>query len=428
MTLKKTWQGLLLLSLFGSSLLHAKLESLDKIAAVVDDKIIMQSEILQKVNNVKKQNKGMRLPPDSVLRQQVLDQLITQSIQLQMADRSGLRISDQQLNMTIENIAKQNGLSLKKFKKALEKDGIKYSQAREQIRRERIISEIQRYRVGNKIQISEQDVDGFLNSSRGKNATGEEYRLGHILIQLPSQASRKQLKDAQNKADSLVKKLRKGADFAQSAVANSEGRNALKGGDLGWRKEAELPSLFAQVVPDLKKGDVSEPIRSASGFHIIKINDKRGGATKMVTQTRARHILISENEIRSNKQSKELINKIYKRLKKGEDFAKLAKEFSDDPGSKVSGGDLNWVSDGQMVPAFEKTMKASKKDQISKPFKSRFGWHVLQVTDYRNKDMGHEIQRNQARQILYTRRFEEELPIWLRQIRSDAYVEIKNGL
>ena len=427
MTLKKTWHGLLLLSLFGSSLLHAKLEPLDRIAAVVDEKIIMQSEILQKVNNVKKQNKGMRLPPDSVLRQQVLDQLITQSIQLQMAERSGLRISDQQLNMTIENIAKQNGLSLSKFKKALEKDGIKYSQAREQIRRERIISEIQRYRVGNKIQISDQDIDGFLNSSRGKNATSEEYRLGHILIQLPSQASRKQLKDAQNKAHSLVKKLRKGADFAQTAVANSEGRNALKGGDLGWRKEAELPSLFAQVVPELKKGDVSEPIRSASGFHIIKINDKRGGAIKMVKQTRARHILISENEIRNNKQSKELIENIYKRLKKGEDFAKLAKEFSDDPGSKVSGGDLNWVSDGQMVPAFEKTMKATKKDQTSKPFKSRFGWHVLQVTDYRNKDMGHEIQRNQARQILYTRRFEEELPIWLRQLRSDAYVEIKNG-
>lgn len=426
MIIKKISQSLLLATLATLSFVsQAQMQALDKIIAIVDDDIIMQSELSSRVDVIKLQSKGMRLPPDSVLQEQVLDKLINENIQMQMAERSGLRISDQQLNQTIENIAKQNGMSLKKFQKALEKDGIKYAQAREQIRRERIISEVQRYRVGNKIQISEQDVDGFLNSVRGKKATAEEYRLGHILIQVPSQASRDQLKKAKNKASNLVKKLRKGADFSQTAVANSEGRNALKGGDLGWRKEAELPSLFSDVAPSLNKGQVSDPIRSNSGFHIIKVTDKRGGVTKLVKQTRARHILIQKNEIRSEAESKKLIDGLYKRIKKGEDFVKLAKEFSDDPGSKVNGGDLNWINDGDMVPSFEKTMKATKKGKTSKPFKSRFGWHILQVTDYRNKDMGQEIQRNQARQLLYSRRFEEELPVWLRQIRSDAYVEIK---
>ena len=210
-------------------------------------------------------------------------------------------------------------------------------------------------------------------------------------------------------------------------MANSEGRNALKGGDLGWRSDAELPSLFTDVVPNLKKGEISDPIRSSSGFHIIKITDKRGGTSKLVQQTRARHILIRENEIRNAKQSKQLIDDLYKRVIAGEDFEKLAKEFSDDPGSKVSGGDLKWVNDGDMVPEFEKTMKATDKGQTSKPFQSQFGWHILQVTDYRQKDLGQDVQRNQARQILYGRQFEDELPIWLRQIRTEAYVEIKDA-
>jgi len=236
------------------------------------------------------------------------------------------------------------------------------------------------------------------------------------------------LTKAKKKAEDLVKSLRNGANFEQTAIANSDGRNALKGGDLGWRKEAELPSLFADIVPNLKKGSVSDPIRSASGYHIIKLSDKRGGNEQLVRQTKARHILIQESTIRSEEQSKQLINELYQRVINGEDFAKLAKEFSDDPGSKVNGGDLNWINDGDMVPAFEKAMKATKKGEVSKPFKSRFGWHILEVTGYRQKDVAEETQRNQARQLLYSRRFEEELPIWLRQIRSEAYVEIKNEL
>lgn len=429
MIINKIGQTLIMAGvILASTVTHAQIQSLDKIIAIVDDDIILQSDLKDRVQMVKNQSKGMRMPPNAILRNQVLERLIVESIQLQLADRSGMRISDEQLNQTIQTIAKQNGLTLKNFKKALEKDGVSYAQAREQIRRERLVSEVQRYRVGSKIQISDQDIDAFLKSSRGKSATEEEYRLGHILIQVPSQTSRDQLKAAEKKAKGLVKKLRKGADFSQTAVSNSEGRNALKGGDLGWRKQGELPSLFANVVPSLNKGDVSDPIRSASGFHIIKVTNKRGGTSKLVKQTRARHILIQENEIRTEADAKALIKKLHKRIKAGEDFAKLAKEFSDDPGSKVSGGDLNWINDGDMVPAFEKTMKAAKKGKVSKPFKSRFGWHILEVTDYRDKDRGEELQRNQARQLLYSRRFEEELPIWLRQIRTEAYVELKDEL
>ncbi len=426
MTIKHVYQSLLLsLGLSASLLSHAELKPVDSIAAIVDDSIILHSEINSRVKTVKNQSRGMQLPPDSVLKTQVLDRLITESIQLQIAERAGMRVSDQELNQTIESIARQNKMSLPQFKKALEKDGIPFLDAREQIRRERLITEVQRYRVGNTIQISEQDVDAFLNSIRGKAATAEEYRLLHILVQVPGQASSADVKKAKAKAQSIVKELRAGADFRQTAVAKSDGRNALKGGDLGWRKEGELPTLFAEVVPTLPLGGISSPIKSASGFHIIKIDEKRGGTTKLVKQTRVRHILLQANEIRDEIATQKLINELYQRLKKGEDFAKLAKEFSDDPGSKVAGGDLNWVSQGDMVPAFDEVMLASKKDVISKPFKSRFGWHVLQVTGHREKDMGNEIQRSQARQLLYSRRFEEELPIWLRQVRAEAYVEIK---
>ncbi|GAA6134098.1 peptidylprolyl isomerase [Oceaniserpentilla sp. 4NH20-0058] len=421
------WLSAMMASLLLSApMAQAKLEPLDRITAVVDDDIIMQSELDARVNVIKNQRKGMRLPPDLVLQNQVLERLIIESIQLQMAERSGIRISDQQLNQIIATIAKQNGLSIKQFQQALAKDGVNYAEARNQIRRERIISEVQRYRVGNTVQISEQDIDSFLNSARGQTATSEEFRIGHILIQVPSQAKNSELNKAKKTAQGLVKTLRNGGNFEQIAIANSDGRNALKGGDLGWRKEAELPSLFADIAPTLKKGGISDPIRSASGFHIIKVTDKRGGNEQIVRQTKARHILIQESTIRSEKDSQKLINDIYQRVQKGEDFAELAKEFSDDPGSKVNGGDLNWINDGDMVPAFEKAMKASQKGEVSKPFKSRFGWHILEVIDYRQKDMAEEVQRNQARQLLYSRRFEEELPIWLRQIRSESYVEIKN--
>ncbi|WP_419811636.1 peptidylprolyl isomerase [Bacterioplanoides sp.] len=399
--------------------------SIDHVVAVVDDDILMDSELQLRIGEVKRQNRGAQLPAATVLRTQVLERMILESIQLQMADRGGIRIADTELNNAIRRIASQNQMSLSEFRQAMESEGVSFTLARDQIRNEMRVSRVQRFQVGERIQITDQDVDYFLASDLGKLASAAEYRIGHILIAVPSQASPGDLQKAEKQAHGIVANLRSGADFQQTAIAQSNGRNALKGGDLGWRKEAQLPGIFADVIPELQVGEVSNPIKSASGYHIVTVTEKRGGTTQMITQTKVRHILVQPNELRSAAKTKALIERIYKRLQNGEDFETLAREFSDDPGSGASGGDLGWVNPGDMVPAFDKTMAATQPGELSEPFESRFGWHVLQVEGRKETDIGAEKQRDQVRQLLYSRRFEEELPIWLRKIRSEAYVDIK---
>jgi peptidyl-prolyl cis-trans isomerase SurA len=416
-----------LLAITASSVLSAAPVTLDRVTAIVDDSVIMESELKARIASVQNQNKGKPLPPESVLRAQVLERLILESIQLQMADRGGIKISDQQLTDTLNRIAKQNRMTLEQFRDALAADGLSYRDAVEQIRTEMRISRVQKFQVNNRIQISPQDVDYFLASKAGQLASEAEYRIGHILVSVPSQASPSEINQAREKAQRLVKEIRAGKDFAQQAIANSNGRNALKGGDLGWRKEAQLPSLFADVAPNLQVGEISEPLKSASGFHIIKVTDKRGGSSVMVTQTKVRHILVMPNEIRSEADAKARIDQVYNKIMNGEDFAELAKEYSDDPGSGSAGGDLGWVNPGDMVPKFDQTMQDTQPGGLSKPFKSKFGWHILQVEDRKDTDLGEQVQRNQVRQMLQARRFDEELPIWLRKIRSEAYVDIKEN-
>ena len=371
------------------------------------------------------QNNQNELPEAGTLREQVLERMITESVQLQMADRAGIRISESQLDDAMGRIAAQNGMSLAEFQQAMASEGVSFAYAREQIRNEMRISRVQQYQVGERIQITDQDIDYFLASDIGRIASAAEYKLRHILISVRSGAAPQEYKEAEAKADKLVAELRNGADFAKTAMAESQGRTALNGGDMGWRKDAQLPSIFADIAPKMSVGDVSEPIRTASGFHIIKLEDKRGGNSQLIQQAEVRHILITPNEVRDQDQARELINQIYERLKAGADFAELAREYSDDPGSGASGGDLGWVSPGDMVPEFEQAMDATPTGELSTPVRSQFGWHVLQVTDRREADIGEEVQRNQVRQMLYGRRFEEELPIWLRKIRSEAYVDIK---
>ena len=415
---------LAIIALCSAFSLQAAPVEIDRISAIVDDSIIMKSELDARINTVKRQMAG-QLPPDDILSEQVLERLILESIQLQMADRGGVQVSDQQLTDTVKRIAKQNGMTIEQFSQALKKDGLSYREAVEQIRTEMLISRVQKFQVNNRVKISEQDVDYFLASKAGKMASEEEYRISHILISIPSQASPEEIKKAHKKANNVIANIRLGQDFRQQAIANSKGRNALKGGDLGWRKEAQLPSLFADVVSQLNIGDVSEPIKSASGFHIIQIADKRGGSTFLITQTKVRHILVMPNEIRNDADAESRINQVYKKLTNDGDFAKLAKEYSDDPGSAANGGDLGWVNPGDMVPAFDTTMNDSEPGKLSKPFKSQFGWHILEVEGRQETDMGQQVQRNQVHQMLQARQFEEELPIWLRKIRSESYVDIK---
>lgn len=411
--------------LFFAASLQAAPVPLNHVVAVVDDDVIMASELDQRVAMIKAQNQGGSLPPEDILRSQILEQMITDSIQLQMADRGNIHISDNELNQAMSNIAAQNGMSLIEFRQEMDNQGISFAAARQQIENEMRISRVQRFQVGERIQISDQDIDNFLASEIGKMASSGEYRLGHILISTPASATSAEVIAADKKANEVVKKLRNGADFRQTAMAESNSRTALEGGDLGWRKEAQLPSLFAAAVPTLNIGDIAGPISSSSGFHIIKLLDKRGGNTKLVTQYKTRHILISPNELRDDAATQEQAKELYQRLISGDDFALLAREFSDDPGSGAQGGELGWVNVGDMVPEFNQTMLDTPKGQISAPFKTQFGWHILQVEDKRETDVGIENQRNQVRNLLYGRRFEDELPIWIRKMRSEAYVEIK---
>ncbi len=403
-------------------------ELIDQVVAVVDDDVIMASELDMRIRTVELQNSDMQIPDEATLRSQVLERMVEESIQLQMAQRAGIRISESQLNEAMQRIAQQNGMTLPEFQQAMSGEGVSFSYAREQIRNEMRISRVQQYQVGERIQITDQDIDYFLSSEIGRIASAAEYHLRHILISVPAAASPDDYQAAEEKAGALVTSLRSGEDFASAAVAQSSGVTALKGGDMGWRKEGQLPGIFAELVKDMNVGDISDPISTASGFHIIKLEEKRGGSTQIVEQTKASHILIRTNEVRDEAQAETLINQLYQRAQSGEDFAELAKEFSDDPGSGSIGGELGWVSPGEMVPEFDSVMATQKVGTISEPLKSRFGWHIIKVEDRRQADMGEEIQRNQVRQMLYGRRFEEELPIWLRKIRSEAYVDIKEGV
>ena len=425
MTIKKLFAPILFSFSLSAPLIQAY-EPLDRIVAVVDDGVILKSELDAKLVSVKRQLKKSQTPSDQVLKSQVLDRLILDSIQLQMAQKAGVRVSDNLLNQTMERVAKQNKMSLTEFKAALKKDGIPYSEAREQIRQEMIISQVHKGRVGARINVSDKEIDNFLSSGIGKAQTSAEYRLGHILVAMPSKPSPEELKSAQQKIKSIYNQLKKGADFKKLAVSNSDSPSALKGGDLGWRKELELPSLFADVAPRLPLNGVSDPIRNASGFHIVKLLEKRGGSSVMVPQTHVRHILIQTNEIRDEAQAKTFIHQLRKRIQNGEPFEAIANQYTDDPGSSVNGGDLGWVSPGDMVPVFEEMMKNTPVNQISRPFLTQFGWHILEVMEHRDQDMGEQFQRNQAKHYIFNRKFEEELPIWLNEIKAEAFVEIKD--
>jgi peptidyl-prolyl cis-trans isomerase SurA len=401
---------------------------LERVAAVVDDGIILESQLKERIHYITQDftKRGAALPPSYVMREQVLERLILESIQMQLADRGGLRIDDNMLNQTLERIAKQNGMNLSQFQQNIAQSGESYAFVREQVRKELLINQVRQQFVGRRVKISEQDVKNFIASEQGKLALEEEYRLSHILLPIPQQASKSDIKKLHKQANEWVSKLQHGEDFAQLAARVSKGQRALEGGDIGWRKAPQLPTLFADTVIKMKKGDVSQPIRSASGFHIIKLTDMRGSSVVMVEQTRVRHILIKPNEIRSEPEAKTLIKKISQDISSGKkSFEEMARSYSDDPSSAHNGGELDWVSPGVLVPEFEKTMKQSKVGTLSAPFLTQYGWHILEVLERRSENQGPAFRENQAKMALQKRRYDEELQRWLREIRQEAYVDIK---
>ena len=425
--MRRIRQWILAGCLLAAAYSQAVVKPLDGIAAVVDDDVVLVSELVSRMESVRRQleSNNMELPPKDVLLSQILERLIMETIQLQMGERARIRIDDETLTRAVQSIAQQNGADLEQFKQMLAKDGLSYREFREQIRREMIISRVQRSRVNSRVYISDQEVQDFLNSPVGTQAISDEFRVGHILLTVEERASPEVFAAAEAKAEDLYRQLQEGADFSKLAIANSSGGRALEGGDLGWRKAGELPSLFADRVLKMQVGETAPPIRSASGFHIIKLLDKRGASTQVQNQTLVRHILVKPSEIRSPEETKALIDSIYDRLMAGEDFSELAKEYSEDPGSGLMGGELGWSEPGKFVPKFAEIMQQTPKGGISKPFQTQFGWHILKVEDRRTQDMSDEARRDLALRYLHKRRFDEELQEWLREIRDEAYVEVR---
>jgi peptidyl-prolyl cis-trans isomerase SurA len=413
--------------LSASASAQAEVVTLDRIVAIVNDDIIMQSELETRTEVIRAQLSAnqTRLPSEEILNRQVLDRLIIDSIQLQIAEEQGLKISDTQLNETLEQVASRNGMTLAQFREALIAEGQDYNSAREQIRDELLLTQVQQSSVNRRIRVSEQEVQNFLTSEQGKNAVSPDYLLSNILIAIPEQATPNMLASAERKALDIFQQLRNGADFAETAVANSNAQNALNGGDLGWRKASELPEVIATIAGTLAPGEFSKPVKTTSGYIIVQLRDKRGGQSALVEQTLVSHILLKPTEIRNEAQTRSRIEELSTRLRNGESFEQLARQYSDDTVSGSLGGDLSWTQEGQMVPEFEQVMKDTPNGQISAPFESRFGWHILWVRDRRTQDMGDEMRENRARFSIRQRKFNEELTTWLREIRAQAYVELK---
>ena len=425
---KKIFVSALFLSIFLFSLhAQAKIELLDRVIAIVDSGVVMESEINKRVKEIvdRLRETETDLPPLNILEEQVLDRLIIEEIQMQIADRAGIKISDTEVNKTLLGIASQNSLSLEEFRKDIEAQGSSYKDFRNTVRKEMIIQRVQRGKVGGRVEISEQELENFINSEEGRTKLAEQYNVQQILISIPGRANETEVEKANGQALALLERIKEGESFSKLATTYSSGQNALEGGSLGWRTATELPSLFAKEVSILKVGETSEPIRSGAGFHLIHLAEKRGNTVKFEDQTLARHILVQTSEIRTETQTKLLIEEIAERLKAGEDFKQLARQFSEDPGSKMDGGELGWSKEGDYDPEFEKVLNKTVTGEISNPLKSSYGWHIIEVLDRRNEDVSSEEQKNRAYQIIYKRKFEQELQSTLIELRAEAYVDIK---
>ena len=400
---------------------------LDGIAAIVNDDIIARSELDARLKTVRTQlrQSGTSAPAPDILRRQVLERIILQQLQLQLANQSGVRVDDEMLNRAILRLAQQNELTLRQFRDTLERDGYNFARFREDIRDEITISEVRKRQVENRVQISERTIDHYLSTVENRQEDRHQYRIGHILTAIPDGASPGQIAEARSRTEQVLGEIRAGANFADKAVAHSDGQQALEGGDLGWRKSIDLPTIFADAVPRLAVGEVTDPIRSISGFHLVKLIDSRDGDLRIVEQTRAQHILIVLDEITDEAKARLRLRTLHERIANGEDFGELARVHSDDSGSAPKGGDLGWINPGNTVPEFERMMDSLEPGGLSKPFRSQFGWHIVQVLERREHDDTEAARRTEALHRLRAKKVEEEMQAWVRRVREDAYVEYR---
>jgi len=414
--------------LLASSLMQvqAKEEQLDKVAAIVNASVVLESEVQDLLKNIKDQAKKNKqsLPSDSALRTQVMDKLINDSLILQIGERMGVQVSDAQLDQTIGNMAQENKLSLSQFREAIVNDGNDYEKYRESVRTEIVSGEVRRNSVRRRIYVSPQEVSNLLELMKEQTNSDIEYHLGHILIEFPTDASQEEMTAAKNRANKVIELLNSGSDFTKIAIASSGGANALEGGDLGWKNINEMPTLFSELIDGKDKGTVVGPIRTGLGFSIVKVHDIRGRQIVEVEEVHASHILIKPSIILSEAKAEEQLKGFIDQINAGEaTFEELAKEFSEGPTS-VRGGDLGWANPKSYDPAFKDALASMKKDEYHQPFRSSFGWHIVQLHDRRMVDATSQMNQNRAYQILNNRKFGIESARWIKETRDEAYIEI----
>ncbi len=403
-------------------------DAAEQIVAVVNNDIVLRSELDKQLRNVKRQlrARGAKLPPNKVLEKKVLDKLILMRLQLQLAKRTGIRVDDETVNRALVQIAKRNKLSFAQFRRKLAAAGFDFADFRDSIRNQIILARLHRRRVHNRVRVSKQEVDSFLKNKTHMVNKYNSYKLGHILIAIPSNASIDRINKARAKAEKVLKMARDGANFGELAITYSDGQKALKGGVLGWFKSGQLPRAFVSTVVKMQKNQISGIIRSQAGFHIVKLLDIKGTLGEhAIKQTKVQHILIRTNDLVSDTDAKNRLNRLRERLLQGENFDTVAKAHSDDTFSAKKGGHLGWVSKGALVPRFEKIMEETKVSQISKPFKTRYGWHILKVLDRRVEKDTNKYKRSVAKRLIRARKQKETLQLWLQRLRDQSYIEYR---
>lgn len=401
----------------------------DYVVAVVNEDVILNSQLEEAVDSIKRQIRasGNTPPTDTELREQMRERLIMQEIQSQRAAQRGIRVGDEELNQALEGIARQNGMNLREFARALRSEGVDFLMVREQIRNELLTNSLRQREIDARVSVTDREIDAFLAKTR-KNDQATEYRLEHILIAVPDGSTDDVRVAARAEAEQIRQAVIDGASFSQMAISRSDATTALDGGDLGWRTAGALPTLFADEVDDMSVGSVSPVIETGSGYNLIRLADQRGGqAAQLITETRARHILLQPNAIRDEYETRERAAELLEELKGGRDFAEAAREYSDDSGSANQGGDLGWQGPGSFVPEFEQRLANLEANEISEPFETQFGIHIVQLLERRTRDSAEDIARNQARMAIRQRKIAEEYEDWLRRQRAEAYVELRSA-
>ncbi|MEJ2172076.1 MAG: peptidylprolyl isomerase [Woeseiaceae bacterium] len=403
---------------------------LDGVAAIVNEGVVLKSQLMQQtamiIKRARESDPPMQLPPANVLREQLLERLIITEIQLQRAAMIGLQVSDQYLNESIAQIAASNNVRFEDMPALLAQEGVNYAAFREEMRDEITLEQLRRIDVGQRINVSPREIQQCIADLEGNVAVNSDYNLSHILISMSESATAAQIDEAKSKADEVYAQLIDGADFSEMAIRYSDAQTALDGGALGWLKGDQLPTLYTDIVAAMEAGDVSEPFRSSSSFHIVKVNDLRSAIQRSeIEQVLVRHILVTPNEIIDDETAKQQLEDALEKLADGEDFGELAKLMSDDPGSANNGGEMDWSGPGTFVPEFEEVVDASEIGEISDPFRSRFGWHVVEVMDRRVYDNTEDLKQSNCDVRIRNGKMEEETQLWIQRLRDEAYVETR---